>query len=1679
MRTPRPLFLLLACSILPALLRPQQPRLLGRDSRGRVCFSLVLLFVLIGVCCSPVTVQAQATNVSDMEATPIPDAGHNYTGMLEETVDPANGSLSVRINVPMPPGRKLTVPFAFAYDSNSATTTTIPVGRNPYLFQGGWKYTAPVLNFQNTLASVTLDDGRKETCSFTSGYVFTDPEGTLHSFPTVIVAGNNTTCPEYFGITTNTTGGDAWLSYGGGIHDADGTSYCGLISGDPGTCTIEDRNGNVVQYIDSGNGVFTIKDTAGRTVLSSNGFGATGNTITVSEFSSPYDLTWGTAITPSANWGTPVVAYNSSPGYGCNSGGPSQITSAITLLSVLTLPNGQSYKFYYDPTWGLLDEIVYPTGGWVKYTWGLNAQSEMEVGTATTSDGPHPCFIRIGNPAVLARQVSYNGTTVAQEQDYTYYPTTWSEPAGTSGAEWWTAKETTVVTRDDVRAQSFQTVYMYSPVLIAAPAGLSDYVGTQVPVESSVAYYDVTGSPLKTVSKTWFNQYLMQSEETAWANGQTSEVTYTYGSLGVVTDKAEYDYGLLLIRNTVTNYQSFPANTIGSTIYDRPCQTIVYDGNSNRYAETDYYYDNGVVGTPCGTAGTPSITGVGDLTGHDETNFGTTSSPPRGNATTMVELCFTSGQCGSGNPTTTYTYDETGQALSMTDPRHNTTNYSYADSYTTGTPPGSTNAFLTQVTYPPTNGVAHIENFSYGWPDGQLTLSKDQNGQPTTYTYNDPLDRLTQTSYPDGGVTTLAYNDTPPMPTVTTSKKLNSSQTVVSVAVEDGLGHVTETELTSDPQGTVYTVRAYDGPGRVYTATTPYRTTGDSTYGTTIYGYDALNRATSVVDADGSNSTVTTKYCGSSTLVTDEAGRWRRSTTDGLGRLVEVDEPNSTTATVTACPAGGDPIWATTYGYDPLDDLTSVVQGGSRNRSFGFDSVKRLASSTNPETGTVTYGYDANSNVVTKTDARNITTTYAYDALNRPTGMTYSNSDPSVAYNYDQATCVGQSPCYNIGHRTTMTDAGGTGTLSYDQMGREWGEQRTTNNVTKTTTYTYDLAGDLATLTYPSGRTITYTYDSAARPSDAQDVANSINYATGSCANGAANPSSGACYAPQGAVSQLQNGTNLVSTYIYNDRLQPCWMYATTGTALLTNTACTAADPGPGNILDLKYGFNFGSGDNGDVTSIANNRDTTRSQSFTYDQVNRILSGQTSTTTGSNCWGEGYSYDQWANLQSVGYVSGYTGCAQEGTWSVTATADNQLPSSAATYDAAGNTLNDNFNIYQWNAESEIKSAAGVNYTYDGDGDRLEKSSGKIYWYGAGTEILDESDLSGNFTNEYVFFGGKRIAMRNVSSGTIDYYAEDMLGSSRTIVQAGQTSVCYDADFYPFGGERDVTVSCMPNYKFEGKERDSETENDDFGARYYSWRVGRWLSADWSAVPVPVPYANLTNPQTLNLYAMVHDNPETFADLDGHRNLGALIACGPDGVACSGIDSAPITESETEAAAAAAAAAAAQATQTAQTAAGQQQEKSPTSMLGRIFGKIGSWFGAAATPFIRWGKLGGPAHRAKIDEVAKRLQEEGYTVDREVQIKTPNGIKSSRWVDLQGTKPNGEVVYYQIGKQNANGIPVPREVQAAGDIEGQTGIPVNFVPYNVPQPTASVPEQGLPRVLPRLPGTDTDIDIDLP
>src|SRR4029077_4935937 len=181
-----------------------------------------------------------------------------------------------------------------------------------------------------------------------------------------------------------------------------------------------------------------------------------------------------------------------------------------------------------------------------------------------------------------------------------------------------------------------------------------------------------------------------------------------------------------------------------------------------------------------------------------------------------------------------------------------------------------------------------------------------------------------------------------------------------------------------------------------------------------------------------------------------------------------------------------------------------------RQRTFAYDSLSRLTQASNPESGSTSYVYDANGNVLTKTDALGFTTNYSpsdlpIDALNRIRKKTYSNGDPAVTYAYDGNAPTGCSPTlsitYGIGRRTGMCDAAGNEAWSYDKMGRVAQDQRTTNGITRTTTYAtptvpYNFDGSIAQLTYPSGRTITYTPNSAAQPVSAVDTANSINYAT-------------------------------------------------------------------------------------------------------------------------------------------------------------------------------------------------------------------------------------------------------------------------------------------------------------------------------------------------------------------------------------------------------------------------------------------------------------------------------------------------------------------------------------------------------------------------------------------------------
>jgi YD repeat-containing protein len=635
-------------------------------------------------------------------------------------------------------------------------------------------------------------------------------------------------------------------------------------------------------------------------------------------------------------------------------------------------------------------------------------------------------------------------------------------------------------------------------------------------------------------------------------------------------------------------------------------------------------------------------------------------------------------------------------------------------------------------------------------------------------------------------------------------------------ALTDNSGRVTSKILVSDPDGQTTVNTAYDSNGRVYSVSNPHRSGSSPTDGIEYYAYDALDRVTQVTRPDGSiaytnygaavgsngrSSQLCSGYgAGYPVLYKDEAGKLRQTWTDGFGRLIEVDEPDPSTGSLTSGSYAG-----TCYSYDLNNNLTAVAQG-SQTRSFSYDMLSRLTAATNPESGSTNYFYTTSggalcsgdpSAVCRRTDARGITTTSAYDALNRLISKSYSDSTPQVVYGYDAVAPSGCTPptltiTSGKGRRTSMCDGAGQSAWSYDQVGNALIEKRTTNSVTDQFTYTYNLDSSVATVLYPSGRTITYQPGGAQRPLSGKDVINSVNYATG------------ATYAPFGGVTFLQNGASLASTVFYNNRLQPCRISIKgSGTA---PSSCTDSSS-TGNVMDLAYNFSAGTSDNGNAMGITNKSDSTRSQTFTYDSLNRVATAAASTyaTSPSHCWGEAYTIDRYGNLSGIGSISSaYTGCLNAENLSISVSnSTNRITTGGFTYDSAGNLTGDGHVSPQYDAEGHTTSVAGGTYYYDGDGKRVRKSSGTIYWYGMSSNPLLETDGAGNLTNEYIFFGGGRITRRD-SSSNISYYLSDHLGTSRMVTNASGT-VQDDSDFYPYGGERVVSSASGNHYKFTGKE----------------------------------------------------------------------------------------------------------------------------------------------------------------------------------------------------------------------------------------------------------------------------------
>ncbi len=147
---------------------------------------------------------------------------------------------------------------------------------------------------------------------------------------------------------------------------------------------------------------------------------------------------------------------------------------------------------------------------------------------------------------------------------------------------------------------------------------------------------------------------------------------------------------------------------------------------------------------------------------------------------------------------------------------------------------------------------------------------------------------------------------------------------------------------------------------------------------------------------------------------------------------------------------------------------------------------------------------------------------------------------------------------------------------------------------------------------------------------------------------------------------------------------------------------------------------------------------------------------------------------------------------------------------------------------------------------------------KEYLYAPVGQELSIVDGNQNLLQGETYFGGRYLGTATPS--WFNYAYADGQGTVRK-----RSNGELDSN-WPFGEFANYQNGVSPIH-FTGKLRDTETNLDYFGARYYSSQLGRW--PDWSDSPEPVPYANLANPRSLNLYSYVLNNPATATDPDGH------------------------------------------------------------------------------------------------------------------------------------------------------------------------------------------------------------------
>ena len=1149
----------------------------------------------------------------------------------------------------------------------------------------------------------------------------------------------------------------------------DGTRY----RIDSGKITwVRDANGNQVTFSYSADNVSQITDSLGRTVTFSyrdyymsvpdqityQGFGGSSRTVRIYYSSLQPALRSDQALKTVHQLFPELTGVNNS-------------TYNPAVVSYAELPDGRRYYFKYN-SYGELARVDLPTGGAFEYDW----EGGVSGGTLSGVMAYRDIYRR-----VIKRRVYADG---GSGSSFTSEMTIGKLSGGSLDVE----NKNSAGTR-----LSKTRHYFYGTPTISISNRDPLY---QNPPEDGKEWkteaFDLNGTTiLRREEHSWaWTPYpqITQTTTTLVDSNLVSKQTFAYDAYGNQTDSREYGFGVgaspthptrhtqrtFITTNPANSIDYASPNPTATSVHIRNLQASqkIYavnpsNGVETLAAESEIAYDESAY---------PIMT-YGPVVGW--TDPGT---PARGGATTVRAKLLSTGAWLA-----THTrYDQLGNPRKSWDARGSISEVEYA---------GNHYAYPTQTTsaVPDTTGqfgsnAPFITTSVYDFWSGLVTSSTDANYKTTSYTYEYPLDRLKTVSFADGGQTTFNYDDTVSNLRVETVRKKTASENLYTYQYFDKLGRANRTFVYVGSGKYTTADTQFDALGRVWRVSNPYESTGagsaiNPTGNWTTNAYDALGRTVSVTTPD--NAQVITVYgastsggLGTTVTVTDQAGKQRKSVTDALGRLVQVYE----------APAGLN--FLTSYSYDALDNLLTVDQGG-QVRTFVYDSLKRLSSAANPESGTITYTYDNNGNLLTKTDARGVVCTYAYDALNRNTTVNYSDTtgiNPDLTRIYDGAINGKGRFWYNYagGNYSIGATVEHTAIDSYDTLGRptiqrQVFKQNSVWGPTYQISRSYNFAGGVSLQTYPSTRTVSYTYDDAGRTASfTGNLGDNVNrtYATG------------IKYSDWGGLSHEEFGTDIALYHKQN--------YTNRG-QLFDMRVSTLNDGSwnRGAIVNYYSLSNWGFGNTGTDTNgnlygqqhwVPHNDQTytVHQQNYSYDSLNRISWVGEYLNGGTPTGAQQYSYDRWGN-RKIDPATWGTGINNK-QFDVN-TANNRLgvpggQSGTMSYDAAGNLSNDTYSgggnrVYD--AENRMISAQGINqgawqyYNYNADGLRVRRNVNIAEtWqiYGMDGELLAEYAANAAATNpqkEYGYRNGQLLVTAEAATNVALTSSGATTSASSTLV----------------------------------------------------------------------------------------------------------------------------------------------------------------------------------------------------------------------------------------------------------------------------------------------------------------------